>query len=143
MTLEPEPNGRLQVVAGAIFAGKKVLIGQRLPGGSAGEQWEFPGGKLEPGETHREALAREISEELDLRVSPAEWLARGSARTSAGLIDLDLFAIRLDVVPTLVSSADHLELRWVSANELPHFDWATADRPLIGAVVRALKSEAE
>lgn len=144
MTLECSSHEpRLHVVAGAIFVGRKVLIGQRIPGGSAGEQWEFPGGKVEPGETPREALTREILEELNLSVSPAEWLGRSEAMGSTAVIDLDLFAIRLDAAPASLSSADHLELRWATGEELPGFNWAAADRSLIAGVVSALKEEAK
>jgi 8-oxo-dGTP diphosphatase len=131
------------VVAGAIFVKRKVLVGQRIPGGSAGRQCEFPGGKVEPGETPRQALTREIFEELNLSVSPAEWLGRSEAVVSTGMIDLDLFAIRLDAAPASLSSADHLELHWATTGELPDFNWAEADRSLIAAVISALKNESE
>lgn len=144
MTVESSSEQpRLHVVAGAIFLGRRVLVGQRLPGGSAGGQWEFPGGKVEPGETPREALTREILEELNLSVSPAEWLGRSEAVGSCAMIDLDLFAIRLDAAPTSLSSADHLELKWATPDELPHFNWAAADRSLIEGVVSTLQKEVE
>src|SRR5262249_40568562 len=59
-------NGMVQVVAAILERDGKILIGQRRPGQSHALKWEFPGGKIEAGETPEQALARELKEELDL-----------------------------------------------------------------------------
>src|SRR5450432_452542 len=63
----PHPMPRdVHVVAAVIRRGQRILATRRLPGGPAGGKWEFPGGKIEPGESPQEALVREIHEELRL-----------------------------------------------------------------------------
>ncbi len=65
----------LQVVAAVIERDERILICQRRPGQSHALQWEFPGGKIEPGETPAQALARELEEELGVRGARGEQLA--------------------------------------------------------------------
>ena len=67
MTIKPLPPSRINVVGALIQSGKAVLIAQRATGELAGK-WEFPGGKVESGETHQEALVREITEELGITI---------------------------------------------------------------------------
>jgi len=67
MTIKPLPPSRINVVGALIQSGKAVLIAQRATGELAGT-WEFPGGKVESGETHQEALVREITEELGITI---------------------------------------------------------------------------
>ncbi|MCO4769863.1 MAG: (deoxy)nucleoside triphosphate pyrophosphohydrolase [Deltaproteobacteria bacterium] len=71
---EPLPN--LLVVGGLIRDGDRILLAQRAPGGSFGGCWEFPGGKVESHETDQQALARELHEELGVRVAVGALVAR-------------------------------------------------------------------
>lgn len=66
---------RLRVVAAVVWDGTRLLMTQRPPGGPIGLQWEFPGGKLEPGESPETALVREIGEELGVGATAHETLA--------------------------------------------------------------------
>jgi 8-oxo-dGTP diphosphatase len=110
-------------------------------GGAYDGCWEFPGGKVEPGEEELAALVREIGEELDVPVVPQAFL---------GEVVLDgVVAGGLPGVSTLrvwwarvqpgseVTAREHSELRWLAAGELESLDWIPADRPLLPAV-RAL-----
>ncbi|WP_197086609.1 NUDIX domain-containing protein [Sphingobacterium sp. IITKGP-BTPF85] len=70
-----------KVLCGLIIKDQQILICRRKPEKSLGGYWEFPGGKLEEGETYEECLAREIQEELDLRVTVKNHLKQSSIST--------------------------------------------------------------
>ena len=63
-----------RIAAAILRRNDKILICRRGPGGSCGYLWEFPGGKVEPGETPQQALVREIMEELDTEIKVGEWI---------------------------------------------------------------------
>lgn len=65
---------RLRVAAAVVWDGELLLMTQRAPGGALGLQWEFPGGKIEAGETPEEAIVREVREELGVGATPLEQL---------------------------------------------------------------------
>jgi 8-oxo-dGTP diphosphatase len=101
-------------------------------------KWEFPGGKVEPGELPEAALARELAEELSVDVHVGPFLARGSAKSGDKLIQLDVYAAVLqqgEPVPR-----EHQEVRWLGADELCNLDWAEADVPAVPAVQRYMRS---
>src|SRR5206468_3941233 len=66
---------RVRVAAGVVWRGGEILITQRPPGGPLGLMWEFPGGKIEAGETAQQALERELQEELGVRATPLRVLS--------------------------------------------------------------------
>jgi len=70
----PSPPPAVEVAAGLIFRGGRLLIAQRYPGSHLGGLWEFPGGKREEGETFEQALVRELKEELEVTVSVGEMI---------------------------------------------------------------------
>jgi 8-oxo-dGTP diphosphatase len=74
----------------------RFLVQQRLPGGSRGLLWEFPGGKVEPGESEPEALARECQEELDVRLRVGKRLWAGTHEYPDLTVELVLYAARLE-----------------------------------------------
>jgi 8-oxo-dGTP diphosphatase len=129
----------VQVVGAAVVDGRRVLVAQRS-GGPYDGQWEFPGGKVEPGESHLSALVRECREELGVGIVPQEFLGEvlldGSvAGGAAGTSTLRVWSARLqDGDPV---AHEHAALRWAGAEELADLDWIDADRPLLPAV-RAL-----
>ncbi len=69
------PSARVRVAAAVVWRDGKLLFTQRPPGGSLGLKWEFPGGKIEPGETPEHALTRELREELGVEAKPIGVLA--------------------------------------------------------------------
>jgi 8-oxo-dGTP diphosphatase len=128
----------VHVVAAAIGRSGRCLVAERGPGRSFAGKWEFPGGKVEAGETPEAALAREIHEELGVEIDVGVLLGTGSARLSAvTLIQLDVYAARL--VAGSPSLSEHSRLAWASAEELPTFDWAEADVPCVPAVAEWLR----
>jgi len=129
----------VQVVGAAVVRDGRVLVAQRS-GGPYDGCWEFPGGKVEPGESDVSALVRELREELCVDVVPqafvGEVLLDGVvAGGEPGASTLRLFWARLSAGELV--AREHAELRWVTAGELEDLDWIPADRPLL-AEVRAL-----
>ena len=123
---------RKLVVAGLIIgADRRVLITQRRADQALPLQWEFPGGKVEPGEAPVAALARELAEELGVRVTVGRiWDVLFHAYPDFDLVML-VYACRLapGSEPRAVEVAD---LAWVATDELPGaWDILPADRPLV------------
>ena len=130
----------VQVVGAAIVDGDRVLVAQRS-GGPYDGCWEFPGGKVERGESDLSALVREIREELGIAIEPQEFLGEvllngvvGGGRPGAST--LRLWRARLD--GSEPEGREHAELRWIGADELDGLDWISADRPLLPAVREVL-----
>lgn len=127
---------RIQVVGAAIAHRGRCLIAQRGPEMALPGKWEFPGGKVEDSETPEDALAREIQEELGIRIKVGGLLGQGLSSSGARTIVLDVYAAKwLDGNP---SPQEHAALAWASAEELLDYDWAEADVPVIPAVQRLL-----
>jgi 8-oxo-dGTP diphosphatase len=116
----------MKVTAAVIEENGKVLIGRRKPGRHMGGKWEFPGGKIEPGETPQEALARELLEELAIQVRIGEFLF--SAFYEGDGVSLELLVYRVHRLMGEPSLIEHQELCWVAPNELDRFDLADSDR---------------
>ena len=119
----------MRVVGAAIVRGAAVLAARRKPPHRLAGGWEFPGGKVEAGESDAAALGRECVEELGVDVAVGERLGV----VADGGIELVLYAA------TLVSGEpapliDHDELRWLTAAELDDVDWLPVDRDLLPAV---------
>ena len=118
------------VTAAVIRKGRKVLIAQRKEDCPREPQkWEFPGGKVESGETPQEALRREIMEELGVRISVGEPFTVSSSRKGGTQIVLLSFMCAIgNSEPRALQCRD---IRWVPAGELEGFDWAEADIPIV------------
>nr|WP_091552345.1 (deoxy)nucleoside triphosphate pyrophosphohydrolase [Micromonospora pattaloongensis] len=120
------------IVGAAILATDRVLGCARANPPEVAGMWEFPGGKVEPGETEVAALVRECAEELGVqvdvgaRVGPEVPLPYGR-----GL--LRVYRARL-VGPDEPRPLEHAELRWLAADELDRVTWLPADRPIVEAV---------
>jgi 8-oxo-dGTP diphosphatase len=130
----------VQVVGAAIVADGRVLVAQRS-GGPYDGCWEFPGGKVEPGESDLSGLVREIEEELAVSIVPQSFLGEvlldGSVAGGApATTTLRLWWARLSGEQGPVAQ-EHAQIRWVGADELEELEWIAADRPLLPAV-RAL-----
>jgi 8-oxo-dGTP diphosphatase len=113
------------VTAAVLERHGRYLLCRRHPNGELPGKWEFPGGKIEDGETEEECLIREIREELSLDVTP---------RRRLGVVEQELPAGHLSLVAYCADSGngtpqvlDHEEIAWVSPGELLSYDLASAD----------------
>lgn len=127
-----KPSGpALRFVAAALILREgQVLIGQRRPDQPMALQWEFPGGKIEPGESPEQALARELDEELGINavVGPRVTHIRHNYR-HGGAVDLQFFAVR-EFTGEIDNRIFH-QVRWTKLEELTNYDFLAADRGLI------------
>ena len=126
----------VQVVGAAIVRGDTVLVAQRS-GGAYDGQWEFPGGKVEPGETQLAGLVREIAEELGTTIEPQEFLGEVllDGVVGGGVPGASTLRVwRARLIGGEPESREHAELRWTRADDLDRLDWIAADRPLLPAV---------
>ncbi len=127
----------IHVVGAAIVAEGRCLIAQRGPQQKLAGKWEFPGGKIEPGESSPVALAREIQEELGFTIAVGALLGTADVVTELGRIVLQVYAAT--IVDGSLRVAEHAQVEWVAADALAGFDWAEADVPLIAPVADWLK----
>jgi len=129
---DPPPQPRsIRVAAAVVWRGDELLLTRRPPGGALGLQWEFPGGKLEPGETAEAALAREVCEELGVNATVHEVLRRHSHRYAHGLaVDLTFVRCTLDSHEFTPSDAVH-EWRWVRPGDVDLAAVLEADRDFL------------
>jgi 8-oxo-dGTP diphosphatase len=120
----------LDVVAAVIVDGDRVLVCRRGPGTADAGKWEFPGGKVERGESAAQALRREIREELGVDVHVGEVL-RSDVTDVAGR-GIRLTCLRATLTgPRPDASTDHDQLAWVRPAELSALDWAAPDLPMV------------
>jgi 8-oxo-dGTP diphosphatase len=120
------------VVGAAILRDGRCLVTQRGPDMSMPGKWEFPGGKVEPGERPEVALARELEEELGLRAEIGDCLGRGESIAGARRIVLDVYVAEAEL--DSLQLREHSRLRWSSEEELLGLDWPEADFPVLAAV---------
>jgi 8-oxo-dGTP diphosphatase len=121
---------RVLVVAALIARAGEVLVARRNEAGERAGLWEFPGGKVEPGEGERAALARELREELGVRVQVGELYARLEHIYPDLQVELALYRARLhenEEPRPLIAE----ELRWVPLRELPALPFCEADVPVL------------
>jgi mutator protein MutT len=129
---------QMEVVIGIVLRHGNVLICQRRNSDALGGYWEFPGGKLEPGESRQQCLERELAEELAIRIRPLQEL---------DVIEFDYPDVHVLLHPYL---CEHIEgepqplasqcIAWVAPRELQNYKFPPANDKLIAELARQLAS---
>ncbi len=117
----------ISVTAAIILKDDKVLIGRRKPGLRHAGKWEFPGGKVEPGEGPRTCLRRELKEELNICVEVGDAFADNVYDYQRGSVHLTAFWVKW--VGGNLKATDHDRIAWVSPGNLGAYDLLPADIP--------------
>ncbi|MGM3305893.1 8-oxo-dGTP diphosphatase MutT [Anabaena sp. WFMT] len=116
---------------------KQILIDRRLPQGTMGGLWEFPGGKIEHGETIQECIKREIYEELGIEIMVGEHLITINHTYTHLQVTLTVHHCQhLQGIPQAIECA---EIRWVNLNELDQFTFPEANIEIIAALQKSRK----
>jgi 8-oxo-dGTP diphosphatase len=126
---------RVQVVGAAVVRDGRVLAARRTKPAHLAGMWEFPGGKVEPGESDVEALLRELEEELGVT-------ARVGPRVGPDLLLGDTAVMRVYLVTLLVGEPqlhEHDAFRWLAADELQEVPWIPADAPVLSPLADQLR----
>jgi len=119
-----------RVVAALIVRGRKLLICQRTRHQTMPLKWEFPGGKIEPGEQPRDALRRELDEELGIKAQIGDEVARLRHKyPQGGVVELRFFVVR--EFAGELENRIFRDIQWVTRTKLPGFDFLEADRQLV------------
>ncbi len=127
------PQPHLQVACAVIVKDGLILATQRSATRSLPLKWEFPGGKLEAGESLRDCLLRELHEELGITVRIVQPLEPVTHRYPTFTVTLHPF--RCDQISGEPALYEHLAACWLPPERLHELDWAEADRPIIASLV--------
>ena len=123
----------ITVLAGVIVKENKILIGRRAPNEKAPGLWEFPGGKLEDGESHHECLKRELEEELgiDAEIGPlfSEYVYKYHH------VAYQIYFYRIDEFSGELQYNSHDILEWVTPDQFDDYDFLPGDQPLLAELV--------
>jgi len=125
----------IRVTAALLLENGQVLLGRRKSGIRHAGKWEFPGGKVEPGETPQAGLARELREEFDIEAVVGDLFAETVYHYNRGPVRLQAFFVRRMGTLTPV---DHDRIAWVSPHSLLDYDLLPADVPLAKKLVTYL-----
>ena len=124
----------VEVVGAIIKDGDRYLVGQRAANKAQGGLWEFMGGKIEPGETPEQALARECREELALEIEDEHIIDSVVHEYPEKTIRLTLISCS-PKSGSIPKALEHQQIRWVTRVEMDVLDFAPADRELIGRMI--------
>ena len=123
----------LLVVGAAVVRDGRVLACRRTTPPEAAGRWEFPGGKVEPGESPEVALVRELHEELGVVAAVTAWLAGSAAIGDRHQLRVAVVAIAGDPAPV-----EHDAVRWLGPGDLGEVDWLEPDRPFLAELAARL-----
>lgn len=129
MTNKALESRRIIVTAAVLEKDGRILIARRKRGHHLADKWEFPGGKLEEGETPEDCLRREMMEEFGIDVAIGELVGHSHHVYPHGKIDL--LAYRVTHLSGDYQLHDHEEIRWVHPADLPSHDFSAADIPIV------------
>ncbi|MBI2082253.1 MAG: 8-oxo-dGTP diphosphatase MutT [Deltaproteobacteria bacterium] len=123
----------IEAVAAVIKGNDQFLITKRLENSPMGHCWEFPGGKIEPGETIEECIIRECQEEIDVTVTPLKRLQDEWYDYPHGRVHLHFVLCEItDGTPKPIQCR---EIRWIKPDEFPNYEFPPADVGVIKALI--------
>jgi 8-oxo-dGTP diphosphatase len=125
---------RINVVGAVLTRDNTILAAQRSSTMSLSGMWEFPGGKIEPHESPKEALLRELKEELLCTAEVGNLVQTTEYEYEFGTVILTTFYCSLTGDEPKLT--EHSEIRWVQVADLDHLNWAPADIPAVKQVMR-------
>lgn len=117
-------------IAGIAVRNDRILVAKRVEGGPIGLRWEFPGGKVEEGETDENALKREFDEELGIDVLPLRILGTSSFLSASGSRELAAWLVEIPQ-ESVLELREHSDIAWLRLDELAAIDLADSDRSLL------------
>ncbi len=123
-----------QVTAAVIEKDGKILIAKRKKDDHQGGKWEFPGGKVEHGETPQECLRRELREELGIETVIGDFIC--SSKFDYSHISIELLAYRVSYRSGNFKPEEHEEIKWVSPEDLEKYSFPEADIPIVKRIVK-------
>lgn len=120
----------IEVVAAVILNSSNcVLIARRSPQKVLAGKWEFPGGKVEEGESHEQALERELLEEFSITTKTKSFISSNVHEYSQGAIKLSAYIS--EYIAGEFKLQDHDQIQWISITQLRNYDLAAADLPIV------------
>ena len=123
-----------RVTAAVIEKDGKILIAKRRTGDRHGGRWEFPGGKIDTGETPEECLKRELKEELGVEAEIGEFIC--SSVFKYMFVPLELLVYKARHISGKFRALDHDELRWVEPSELAKYDFVKVDMKVVKKLMK-------
>lgn len=118
-----------KVIAAVIKKDKKVLIAQRAKKDSLYGKWEFPGGKMEPGETEHECLQRELFEEFGIKADIGSYLCSSFFEHKEQPMEMRVYYVHS--FSGELCLYDHQQIKWVEVHELFAYDMLDPDKPIV------------
>ncbi len=132
-------EAKKQSVAGILMYDSLVFIGKRIPQGTMGGKWEFPGGKVEKGETCREALVREFQEEFETDIEVGEQIAQAEFVHNKEPVGLFAYRVYLKSDDIHWVLSEHTDVKWVSLDEISSLDFVDSDLLLVEQIKKNIK----
>ena len=128
---------KVEVVAAVIMHNQKILCVQRSENKYAyiSKKFEFPGGKMEEGETKKQTIIREIKEELNMDIIPIKEL--NTVEHEYPDFNLKMHSFISECLSSEVFLSEHIDYKWLSVSELETLDWAAADLPIVEQLINS------
>lgn len=123
-----------KVTAAVIEKDGKILIAKRRIGDRHGGRWEFPGGKVDLGETPEACLKRELKEELGIEAEVGEFICASTFKYM--FVPLELLVYKVRHISGEFQALDHDELKWVDPSELNKYDFVKADVKVVKKLMK-------